>query len=143
MCAGIRMAASSKNSCQLGTRGEKMVRDVWVCLQGSQQVTPWTPPSWSAKGEGRGYKCLPGFFRNRALNLCCQLLNSLVYCRTTCKETEFIFFSVNSDTPLGCVNFYSTSLELWTAVPVFTVGIGDKLCTSLDDFSLLLQDGFV
>lgn len=85
--------------------------------------------------------CLPGFFHNRALNLCHQQLNSLVYCRMTCKETKFIFLSVNSDTPLGCVNFYSMSLELWMAAPVFTVGIGDKLCTSLHSLSLLLQDG--
>lgn len=49
--------------------------------------------------------------------------------------------SVNSDIPLGCVNFYSTSLELWMAAPVFTVGIGDKLCTSLNGLSLLLHDG--
>lgn len=27
------------------------------------------------------------------------------------------------------------------AAPVFTVGIGDKLCTSLSGLSLLLQDG--
>lgn len=141
MCVGIGTAASSKNSCQLGTGGETMLRDGWVYLQDSQQVTSWTSPSWIAKGESRGHACLSGFFHNRALNLCHQQLNSLVYCRMTCKETKFIFLSVNSDTPLGCVNFYSTSLELWMAAPVFTVGIGDKLCTSLHSLSLLLQDG--
>lgn len=92
-----------------------MLRDVRVCLQGSQQVpsTSWTPPSWSAKGESRGHACLPGFPHNRALNLRRRLLqNLLVYCKTTCKETKFIFLSVNTDTLLGCFNFYSTSLEL-------------------------------
>lgn len=130
-----------KNSSQLGIGGEKMIRDGWVCLQGSQPVTSWTPPSWFAKEKGRGHACLLGFFLNRALNLCHQLLNSLVYCRTTCKETKFIFLSVNSDTRLGCVNFYFTSPELWMAAPVFTGGTGDKMCTSLYDLSLLLQGG--
>lgn len=117
-----------------------MLREGWARLQGSQQVTSWTPPSWFAKGEGRGCPCLPGFFRNRALNLCCQAAEFTGLLQNDLQgDTKFLFLSVNSDTPLGCANFYSTGLELWMAVPVFTVGIGDKLCTSLDGHSLLFK----
>lgn len=102
VCAGTGPTAYSKSSCQLGIGGETrcMLRDGCMHLQGSQQVTyaSWTPPFWLAKGEGRGLACLPGFLHHGTLNLCLQLLlNSLVYCKTTCKETKFIFLSVNTD----------------------------------------------